>query len=52
MSNFGLSKFIACTDAGLASAGNKKFHDIKDKRSSIYHSQSIKKLEAHLKIGR
>jgi transposase len=47
ISDFELSKFIVCTDAGLASAENRKFND-KDGRAFIT-TQSIKKLKAHLK---
>jgi len=45
--DFELSKFIVCTDAGLASNDNRKFND-KDERSFIT-TQSIKKLKKHLK---
>ncbi|QNO13563.1 IS1634 family transposase [Alkalicella caledoniensis] len=47
VSDFELSKFIVCTDAGLASEANRKFND-KDGRAFIT-TQSIKKLKAHLK---
>lgn len=47
ISDFELSKFIVCTDAGLASAENRKFND-KDGRAFIT-TQSIKKLKEHLK---
>jgi transposase len=47
ISDFGLSKFIVCTDAGLASAVNRKFNNIKDR--AFITTQSIKKLKAHLK---
>jgi len=47
ISDFELSKFIVCTDAGLASEENRKFND-KDGRAFIT-TQSIKKLKAHLK---
>ena len=47
ISDFDLSKFIVCTDAGLASESNRKFND-KDGRAFIT-TQSIKKLKAHLK---
>jgi transposase len=45
--DFGLSKFIVCTDAGLASTANRKFNNIKDR--AFITTQSIKKLKAHLK---
>lgn len=47
ISDFKLSKFIVCTDAGLASEENRKFND-KDDRAFIT-TQSIKKLKEHLK---
>ena len=47
LSDFELSKFIVCTDAGLASNENRKFNN-KDDRAFIT-TQSIKKLKKHLK---
>ena len=47
ISDFELSKFVVCTDAGLASEDNRKFND-KDGRAFIT-TQSVKKLKAHLK---
>ena len=47
LDDFKLSKFIVCTDAGLASYDNRKFND-KDDRAFIT-TQSIKKLKKHLK---
>lgn len=47
ISDFELSKFIVCTDAGLASEDNRKFNS-KDGRAFIT-TQSIKKLKEHLK---
>ncbi|WP_430885151.1 IS1634 family transposase [Fusibacter sp. JL216-2] len=47
LSDFELSKFVVCTDAGLASLDNRKFND-KDERAFIT-TQSIKKLKKHLK---
>lgn len=47
LSDFELSKFIVCTDAGLASNDNRKFND-KEGRAFIT-TQSIKKLKKHLK---
>lgn len=47
ISDFELSKFIVCTDAGLASTANRKFND-KQERAFIT-TQSVKKLKAHLK---
>ncbi|MEL7568830.1 MAG: IS1634 family transposase [Dehalobacterium sp.] len=48
ISDFELSKFIVCTDAGLASEDNRKFNNDKDGRAFIT-TQSIKKLKDHLK---
>ena len=45
--DFEISKFIVCTDAGLASEANRKFNN-KDNRAFIT-TQSIKKLKDHLK---
>ena len=47
LKDFELSKFIVCTDAGLASNDNRKFNN-KDDRAFIT-TQSIKKLKRHLK---
>lgn len=46
LEDFKLSKFIVCTDAGLASNANRKFND-KEERAFIT-TQSIKKLKKHL----
>ena len=46
LEDFKLSKFIVCTDAGLASNANRKFND-KDERAFIT-TQSVKKLKKHL----
>ena len=46
LDDFKLSKFIVCTDAGLASTANRKFNN-KDDRAFIT-TQSIKKLKKHL----
>ena len=46
LEDFKLSKFIVCTDTGLASNANRKFND-KDDRAFIT-TQSIKKLKKHL----
>ena len=46
LKDFKLSKFIVCTDAGLASTANRKFND-KVNRAFIT-TQSIKKLKKHL----
>lgn len=47
LSDFNLSKFIVCTDAGLASTNNRKFNN-RDNRAFIT-TQSVKKLKKHLK---
>lgn len=47
LSDFDLSKFIVCTDAGLASTANRKFNNIEGR--SFITTQSIKKLKKHLK---
>ena len=47
LKDFELSRFIVCTDAGLASTDNRKFNN-KDERAFIT-TQSIKKLKKHLK---
>ena len=47
LSDFQLSKFVVCTDAGLASNSNRKFNDIGGR--AFITTQSIKKLKAHLK---
>jgi len=47
LSDFKLSKFVICTDAGLSSEANRKFND-KDGRAFIT-TQSIKKLKNFLK---
>ena len=46
LEDFKLSKFIVCTDAGLASTANRKFNN-KNNRAFIT-TQSIKKLKKHL----
>lgn len=47
LSDFNLSKFVVCTDAGLASNDNRKFNDTQNRR--FITTQSIKKLKKHLK---
>jgi transposase len=42
-----MSKFIVCTDAGLASNANRKFNNIGNR--AFITTQSIKKLKKHLK---
>ena len=43
LEDFKLSKFIVCTDAGLASAANRKFNNKQDR--AFITTQSIKKLK-------
>ena len=45
--DFRSSKFVVCTDAGLASNTNRKFNNISGR--SFITTQSIKKLKSHLK---
>ncbi|MEO1785356.1 IS1634 family transposase [Thermodesulfobium sp. 4217-1] len=47
ISDFELSKFIVCTDAGLASEANRKFNSKKER--AFITTQSIKKLKEHLR---
>ena len=47
LKDFNLSKFIVCTDAGLASTDNRKFNDKGDR--AFVTTQSVKKLKKHLK---
>lgn len=47
ISEYGMSKFIVCTDAGLASKANRKFNCIKDRAFIV--TSSIKKLKGELK---
>ena len=45
--DFKLSKFIVCTDAGLASNENRKYNNIQNR--SYIVTQSLKKIKGHLK---
>lgn len=47
ISDFKLSKFVVCTDAGLASTNNRKFNNTNNR--SFITTQSVKKLRKHLK---
>ena len=47
LSDFDLSKFVVCTDAGLASNDNRKFNTQGDR--AFITTQSIKMLKKHLK---
>lgn len=46
LQDFKLSRLVVCTDAGLASAANRKFNDKKDR--AFITTQSIKKLKKSL----
>lgn len=46
-SDFELSKFVVCTDAGLSSMENRKYNDMGGR--AFITTQSIKKLKKHLK---
>jgi transposase len=47
LSEFGLAKFVVCTDAGLSSAANRKFNDFGGR--AFITTQSVKKLKKFLK---
>ncbi len=47
INDFKLSKFVVCTDAGLASYANRKFNAIGSR--SFITTQSLKQLKQHLK---
>jgi transposase len=47
ISDFNISKFVVCTDAGLSSNANRKFNDVNGR--AFITTQSIKKLKTHLK---
>jgi transposase len=47
LSDFELSKFVVCTDAGLSSAANRKFNDFGGR--AFITTQSVKKLKKFLK---
>jgi len=47
LSDFELSKFVVCTDAGLSSADNRKYNDIGGR--AFITTQSVKKLKKFLK---
>ena len=49
LTNFDLSKFVVCTDAGLSSSSNRKFNDDRQGKRAYVTTQSIKKLKKHLK---
>lgn len=45
--DFNTSKFVVCTDAGLASTANRRFNNTNNRR--FITTQSIKKLKSHLR---
>ncbi|MDR0794591.1 MAG: IS1634 family transposase [Tannerella sp.] len=47
LSDFELSKFVVCTDAGLSSTDNRKYNSIGGR--AFITTQSVKKLKKHLK---
>lgn len=47
MKDFEVSKFVVCTDAGLASTDNRKFNTLQER--SYIVTQSLKKIKVHLK---
>ena len=47
LKDFGLSKFIVCTDAGLSSTENRLFNNISGR--AFITTQSVKKLKKHLR---
>ncbi|MGI6736384.1 MAG: IS1634 family transposase [Anaerovoracaceae bacterium] len=47
LKDYDLSKFVICTDAGLASAANRRFND-RENRSFVV-TQSLKILKSHLR---
>jgi hypothetical protein len=47
LSDFGMSKFVVCTDADLSSAANRKFNDVGGR--AFITTQSVKILKDHLK---
>lgn len=51
LTNFDLSKFVVCTDAGLSSTQNRMFNDYdsEDGSRAFVTTQSVKKLKKHLK---
>lgn len=46
LDDFKLSKFVVCTDAGLASSANRKFNGARDR--AFVTTQSVKKLKKYL----
>ncbi len=46
LSNYGINRFVVCTDAGLSSTDNRKFNNIGNRK--FVTTQSIKKLKGFL----
>ena len=47
ISDYGKSKFVVCTDAGLSSSANRKFNSIADR--AFVTTQSLKKIKSFIK---
>ena len=47
LKDFKLSKFVVCTDAGLASTANRRFNNVQGR--SFITAQSLKTLKSHIK---
>lgn len=47
LEDFGNTKFVVCTDAGLSSMANRKFNNIGNR--AFITTQSVKKLKSHIK---
>lgn len=47
ISDYRMSKFVVCTDAGLASKANRRFNDVQNRAFIV--TQSVKKLKSDLK---
>ena len=47
MADFGISRFVVCTDAGLSSLANRRFNSRGERH--FVTAQSLKKLKAHLR---
>lgn len=47
LSDFSLSQFVVCTDAGLSSMANRKFNTLQNR--AFVTTQSLKKMKSHLR---